>query len=138
MANVSLHHFSDASELGYGQCSYIRMVNETGRIHCSLLLEKSRVVHKKFMSIARLELQALNVFFTYFYKNFICWTRAKMIILVRWRMLVFIIFLMLQSLAMDSVAISWWSMKQAEFIAACYWKNQELSIRSLHQLQGWS
>ena len=74
----------------------------------------------------------------YFYKNFICWTRAKVIILVRWQMLVFVIFLMLQSLAMGSVAISRWSMKQAEFIAACYWKNQELSIRSLHQLQGWS
>ena len=24
--NVSLHHFSDASELEHGQCSYIRML----------------------------------------------------------------------------------------------------------------
>ena len=35
----SLHHFSDASELGYGRrCSYIRIVSETGRVYCSLLL----------------------------------------------------------------------------------------------------
>ena len=39
--NVSLHHFSDASELGFGQCSYIGMVDEKDRIHCSLLLGKS-------------------------------------------------------------------------------------------------
>ena len=71
MANVSLRHFSDASELGYGQCSYITMVNETGRIHCSLLLEKSRVVHKKFTSIARLELNAavLSIEMTCLLKN---------------------------------------------------------------------
>ena len=56
--NVSLHHFSHASELGCGQCSYIRMVDEKGRVHCSLLLEKSRVVPKKFISIPRLELNA--------------------------------------------------------------------------------
>ena len=58
MVNVSLHHFSDASELGYGQCSYIRMVNKIGRVHCSLLLGKSRVVTQKFISFPRLELNA--------------------------------------------------------------------------------
>ena len=56
--NVDLHHFSDASELGYGQCSYIRMVNRTGAVHCSLLLGKLRVVPKKFVSVPRLELNA--------------------------------------------------------------------------------
>ena len=58
VVNVSLHHFSDASGLGYGQCSYIRIVNEVGRVHCSLLLGKSRVVPKKFISFPRLELNA--------------------------------------------------------------------------------
>ena len=56
VVNDSLHHFSDASELRYGRCSYIRIVSETGRVHCSLLLEKSRVVPKKFISMPRLEL----------------------------------------------------------------------------------
>ena len=36
----------------------MRMVNETGRVHCSLLLGKSRVVPKKFISMPRLELNA--------------------------------------------------------------------------------
>ena len=58
VVNVSLHHFSDVSELSYRQCSYIRMVNEKGRVHCSLLLRKSRVVLKKFISVPRLELNA--------------------------------------------------------------------------------
>ena len=48
VVNVSLHHFSDASELGYGQCSYVRMVNEIDKIHCS----------RKFISIPRPELNA--------------------------------------------------------------------------------
>ena len=58
ISDISMHHFSDASEQGYGQCSYIRMVDEEGQIHCSLLLGKSRVVPKKFVSIPRLELTA--------------------------------------------------------------------------------
>ena len=28
VTSISLHHFSDASELGYGQCSYIRIVRK--------------------------------------------------------------------------------------------------------------
>lgn len=58
LVNVSLHHFSDASELGCGQYSYIRMVNEIGRVYCSLLQGKSRDVPEKFISIPRLELNA--------------------------------------------------------------------------------
>ena len=53
--SLSIHHFSDASEQGYGQCSYIRMVGEEGQIHCSLLLGNSRVVPKRFVSVLRLE-----------------------------------------------------------------------------------
>ena len=33
VVNVSLHHISDASELGHEQCSYIRMVYEILRIY---------------------------------------------------------------------------------------------------------
>ena len=61
VSSISLHHFSDASELGYGQCSYIRMVSKKGQIHCCLLLGKARVVPKKFISIPRLELTAATL-----------------------------------------------------------------------------
>ena len=58
VVSLSIHHFSDASENGYGQCSYLRLVNQDGKIHCSLLVGKSRVPPKKFVSIPRLELTA--------------------------------------------------------------------------------
>ena len=56
--SVTLHQFSDALENGYGQCSYIRLVDYNNQVHCSLLMGKSRVVLKKFISIPRLELTA--------------------------------------------------------------------------------
>ena len=58
IVETSLHYFSDASEKGYGQCSHIRLVNDEGKIHCSLLVGKSRVTPKKSMSTPRLELTA--------------------------------------------------------------------------------
>ena len=62
IAETSFHHFSDASEKGYGQCSYMRLVNDEGKIHCSLLAEKSRVTLEKFLSTSRLELTAAVLF----------------------------------------------------------------------------
>ena len=61
VSSISLHHFSDASEIGYGQCSYIRMVRKKGQIHCCLLFGKARVIPKKFVSIPRLELTAVTL-----------------------------------------------------------------------------
>ena len=58
IVNISLHNFSDASEIGYGQCSYLRVVDENENIHCSLIMGKARVAPKKFISIPRLELLA--------------------------------------------------------------------------------
>ena len=40
---AELHHFSDACQNGYGQCSYIRLVEDKNRIHCSLVMAKSRL-----------------------------------------------------------------------------------------------
>ena len=54
--NVELHHFSDACQNGYGQCSYIRLVDEKNRVHCCLVMGKSRVTPLKPVSIPRLEL----------------------------------------------------------------------------------
>ncbi|XP_073732301.1 uncharacterized protein [Misgurnus anguillicaudatus] len=54
---VELHHFSDASSYGYGQCSYIRLVSED-KIHCALIMGKARVAPTKVVTIPRLELTA--------------------------------------------------------------------------------
>lgn len=56
-----IHHFSDASTRGYGQCLYLRLENEQGDIHCSLLMAKSRVAPLKVTTIPRLELTAAVV-----------------------------------------------------------------------------
>ena len=48
--------FSDASETGYGQFSYIRIENENGDIRCCLIFIKSRVIPAKYVSNPRLEL----------------------------------------------------------------------------------
>ncbi|XP_030828067.1 uncharacterized protein LOC105436445 isoform X1 [Strongylocentrotus purpuratus] len=58
---VELHHFSDASQEGYGQCSYIRLVNTQDKVHCSFVIGKSRVTPLKQVSIPRLELTAATV-----------------------------------------------------------------------------
>ncbi|XP_044169286.1 uncharacterized protein LOC122953433 [Acropora millepora] len=52
---------SDASQTGYGQCSYLRLVDENGRIHCSLVLGKGHVAPLRSVTIPRLELTAATV-----------------------------------------------------------------------------
>ncbi|XP_062844382.1 uncharacterized protein LOC134303055 [Trichomycterus rosablanca] len=56
-----LHHFSDASVSGYGVCSYLRAVSESGEVHCSLVMGKARVAPTKVTTIPRLELSAAVV-----------------------------------------------------------------------------
>ena len=38
--SVELHHFCDASLVGYGECTYLRVVNRWGQIHVRLLVSK--------------------------------------------------------------------------------------------------
>ena len=59
--SAQLHYFSDASTNGYGQCSYIRLENNKGKIRCSLVLGKARVASLKMVTIPRLELTAAVV-----------------------------------------------------------------------------
>ena len=59
--NVELHHFSDACQNGYGQCSYLRLLDDKNRIHCSLAMGKSRVTPLTPVTIPRLELTAALV-----------------------------------------------------------------------------
>ena len=58
---VELHHFSDASLSGYGQCSYLHLISESDQTHCSLVLGKARVTPLKPVTIPRLELTAAVV-----------------------------------------------------------------------------
>jgi len=58
---IELHHFSDASQAGYGQCSYLRLLNESNQTHCSLVMGKARVAPLKPVTIPRLELTAAVV-----------------------------------------------------------------------------
>ena len=58
---AEVHHFFDTSEEGYAQCSYLRLINEFGIIHCSLLIRKSRVSPIRYVLIPRLELTAATL-----------------------------------------------------------------------------
>ena len=58
VTKVELHGFSDASELAYGACLYIRSIDVHGKIPTKLLCSKSRVAHPKRLSLPRLELCA--------------------------------------------------------------------------------
>lgn len=53
-----IHSFSDASETGIGQVSYIPFINKENQPHVSFLMAKSRVAPLKPISIPHLELTA--------------------------------------------------------------------------------
>ena len=54
-----LHHFSDASDNGIGSCSYIRLINDKGKVHVAFFTGKSKVVPSKgLFTTPRLELMA--------------------------------------------------------------------------------
>ena len=61
MKTVEFHHFSHASQNGYGQCPYLRLTDSRDRIHCSLVTGKSRVAPLKPVTIPRLKLTAAVV-----------------------------------------------------------------------------
>ena len=61
ISSSQLHHFSDASEAGFGSVSYLRLVNGQGAVHCSFLCAKSRVAPLKTITIPRLELSAAAI-----------------------------------------------------------------------------
>ncbi|XP_064647035.1 uncharacterized protein LOC135499916 [Lineus longissimus] len=61
LASAECHHFSDASESGYGVATYLRLINTEGHVHCGLVQAKSRVTPLKQVTIVRLELTAATV-----------------------------------------------------------------------------
>ena len=60
-APFQLHHFSDASEYGYGTVSYLRKEAEDGTVTCSFIMAKSRTAPLQYVSMPRLELQAATI-----------------------------------------------------------------------------
>ena len=61
IVSSQLHHFSDASEIGFGSVSYLRLSDDTGVVHCTILQGKSRLVPLKQVTIPHLELSAAVV-----------------------------------------------------------------------------
>ncbi|XP_073234570.1 uncharacterized protein [Porites lutea] len=61
LKKIELHHLSDASTKGYGQCSYLRLVDTSDEVNCSLVMGKARVTPLRPITIPRLELTAAVV-----------------------------------------------------------------------------
>ncbi|XP_050390455.1 uncharacterized protein LOC126809746 [Patella vulgata] len=61
VVSVGIHNFSDASTFGYGECSYLRLVDANQRVYVSLVMSKSRVTPLRAITIPRLELTAAVV-----------------------------------------------------------------------------
>ena len=59
--SVVLHHFSDATTTGHGQCSYCRLKDDDQRMHRSLVTGKATVTPLKPESFPLLELTAALV-----------------------------------------------------------------------------
>jgi hypothetical protein len=56
--SLEIHGFSDASQVAYGCCVYVRVIDANEKISVKLLCAKSRVAPLKTISIPRLELAA--------------------------------------------------------------------------------
>ena len=56
-----LHHFADASSVGYSTVSYLRILGRNDSVICSFVLGKSRLAPLKKVSIPRLELTAATM-----------------------------------------------------------------------------
>ena len=59
--SAQLHTMSDASTTGYGQCSYLRLVDGHGTVNASFQMGKARVAPRKTVSIQSLALTAATV-----------------------------------------------------------------------------
>ena len=59
--NYELHHFSDASEIGYGSVSYLRVTDNQNNVRCALMMSRSRLAPLKITTIPRLELSAATL-----------------------------------------------------------------------------
>ena len=60
-SQVRKSYIIDASINGYGQCTYLRLVNKCDQVHCSFAVGKSWVTPLKNITVSRLELTAALV-----------------------------------------------------------------------------
>ena len=61
ITDVQMHYFSDAFNKGYAAVGYLRLVDDTGKVHCAFVMGKTRNSPLKQWSIPRLELQSAVV-----------------------------------------------------------------------------
>lgn len=61
VTSAQLHHFADASELGFGTVAYLLMENHRGNQHCAFAMGKARVAPVKSVTVPRLELTAATM-----------------------------------------------------------------------------
>ena len=54
---AQMHHFSDASDIGYGTVTYLRLTS-SNKVHVTFLMGKARVAPLKVMTTPRMELTA--------------------------------------------------------------------------------
>ncbi|XP_044165822.1 uncharacterized protein LOC122949828 [Acropora millepora] len=60
-ASFELHHFSDASEYGYGTVCYLRKESGDGTVESAFIMAKSRCAPLQYVSVPRLQLQAATI-----------------------------------------------------------------------------
>lgn len=58
---AQLHHFTDASEDGYGAVTYLLLHNAHYQVHSAIVMGKSRIAPLKTVSIPRMELTAATM-----------------------------------------------------------------------------
>ena len=88
--DCSLHYFSDACEKGYGQVTYVCALDESGKVHCSLVMGKAQVAPLKYITIPRMGLVAATLslkIYVMFQKEFqipitreIFWTDSEVVL----------------------------------------------------------
>ncbi|KAL2086450.1 hypothetical protein ACEWY4_017509 [Coilia grayii] len=61
IVTAQMHHFCDASDIGYGTVTYLRLTSSSNRVHVTFLMGKARVAPLKQMTTPRMELTAAVV-----------------------------------------------------------------------------
>ena len=56
ISSSQLHHFSDASQQGYGAVTYLRITDHQGNVKCSFVMGKSKLAPLKPVTMSRMEL----------------------------------------------------------------------------------